>query len=85
MSRVLVVDNDNSIRRTLEMHLSDEGFDVLTAADGQEGVDVALTEVVDFVLLDLRLPKLDGFEVLRQIKAQKPALPAVVITAFDDM
>lgn len=85
MSRVLVVDDDNSIRRTLEMHLSDEGFDVLTAADGQEGVDLALGEAVDFVLLDLRLPKLDGFEVLRQVKAQKPALPVVVITAFDDM
>ncbi|GAB4362408.1 MAG: sigma-54 dependent transcriptional regulator [Gammaproteobacteria bacterium] len=85
MSRVLVVDDDNSIRRTLEMHLSDEGFEVLTAADGQAGVDLALAEPVDFVLLDLRLPRLDGFEVLRRVKAEKPALPVVVITAFDDM
>ena len=85
MSRALVVDDDTSIRRTLELHLSDEGYEVLTAADGQAGVDLALSEAVDFVLLDLRLPRLDGFEVLRRIKAEKPSLPVVVITAFDDM
>ncbi len=85
MSRALVVDDDTSIRRTLELHLNDEGYEVLTAADGQSGVDLALAEAVDFVLLDLRLPRLDGFEVLRRIKAEKPALPVVVITAFDDM
>lgn len=85
MKKALIVDDDRAIRRTLELHLMDEGFEVLTAGDGQEGVDIALAERVDMVLLDLRLPKLDGFEVLKQIKRHKPALPVVMITAYDDM
>ncbi len=85
MKKALIVDDDRAIRRTLELHLIDEGFEVLTASDGQEGVDIALAERVDMVLLDLRLPKLDGFEVLKQIKLHKPALPVVMITAYDDM
>ncbi len=85
MKKALIVDDDRAIRRTLELHLIEEGFDVLTAGDGQQGVDIALTESVDMILLDLRLPKLDGFEVLKQIKQQKPALPIVMITAYDDM
>ena len=84
-NKALVIDDDPSIRRSLELHLIDEGFDVLSAEDGEQGVKTALKENVSFVLLDLRLPKLDGFEVLQQIKAGKPSLPVVVITAFDDM
>ncbi|WP_321529375.1 sigma-54 dependent transcriptional regulator [Sedimenticola selenatireducens] len=85
MKKALIVDDDRAIRRTLELHLTEEGFDVLTAEDGQRGVELALGEPVDMVLLDLRLPKLDGFEVLQQIKQKKPALPVVMITAYDDM
>ncbi len=84
-NQALIIDDDPSIRRSLELHLVDEGFEVLTAEDGEQGVAVALTEEVGFVLLDLRLPKLDGFEVLKQIKEEKPSLPVVVITAYDDM
>lgn len=83
--RALIIDDDPSIRRSLELHLLDEGFEVLIAKDGQQGVEQALQHEVGFVLLDLRLPKLGGFEVLKQIKAAKPSLPVVVITAFDDM
>ncbi|WP_207061367.1 sigma-54 dependent transcriptional regulator [Motiliproteus sp. SC1-56] len=84
-ARALIIDDDASIRRSLELHLIDEGFEPLCAADGEAGVACALNDTVSFVLLDLRLPKLDGFEVLKAIKAAKPALPVVVITAFDDM
>ncbi|MCW8883229.1 MAG: response regulator, partial [Sedimenticola sp.] len=65
MKKALIVDDDRAIRRTLELHLIEEGFEVLTAGDGQEGVDIALAQAIDMVLLDLRLPKLDGFEVLK--------------------
>ncbi|MBI5443275.1 MAG: sigma-54-dependent Fis family transcriptional regulator [Deltaproteobacteria bacterium] len=83
--RVLVVDDDAAVRRTLEMHLTRQGYDVETAADGRAGVDKGSSEAVDLVLLDLRLPKLDGFEVLQELKARRPALPIIVITAYDDM
>ncbi|MDF1529469.1 MAG: sigma-54 dependent transcriptional regulator [Sedimenticola sp.] len=85
MKKALIVDDDRAIRRTLELHLIEEGFEVLAAGDGQEGVDIALAQAIDMVLLDLRLPKLDGFEVLKLIKQQKPTLPVVMITAYDDM
>jgi DNA-binding NtrC family response regulator len=85
MKKALIVDDDRAIRRTLELHLIEEGFEVLTAEDGLRGVELALQEPVDMVLLDLRLPKLDGFEALQRIKRKKPGLPVVMITAYDDM
>jgi DNA-binding NtrC family response regulator len=85
MTRILIVDDDPAIRRTLEIHLGRQGYAVETAADGPEGVEKGAMESVDLVLLDLRLPKMDGFEVLRELKGRRPTLPIVVITAYDDM
>ncbi len=85
MKTVLVVDDDQAIRRTLELHLSEEGFAVETAADGEEGFRKALRPETNLVLLDLRLPRMEGFEVLKRLKRDRPALPVVVVTAYDDM
>ena len=85
MKTILVADDDQAIRRTLELHLVEEGFVVLTAADGCEAVEKACQEEVGLVLLDVRLPGKDGFEVLGCIKERRPTLPVVVVTAYDDM
>jgi len=85
MNNILVVDDDAAVRRTLEMHLVRQGYRVDTAADGAVGVQKGVLPEVDLVLLDLRLPKMDGFEVLKRLKEARPSLPVVVITAFDDM
>ncbi len=85
MKTILIADDDLAIRRTLELHLKEEGFAVLSAADGQEAVDKAMEQDVDLMLLDLRLPELDGFEVLQIIKERRPTLPVVMVTAYDDM
>ena len=85
MKKILVVDDDQSIRRTLELHLTEEGHAVTQAADAAEGISGALDKSVDLVLLDLRLPGADGFEVLKKIKQLRPTLPVIVITAYDDM
>ncbi len=85
MKTILIADDEPAIRRTLELHLSEEGYRVLTAAEGRNAAELAVTQEVDLVLLDLRLPGLDGFEVLRVIKEQRPELPVVMITAYDDM
>ncbi|MDW7709196.1 MAG: sigma-54 dependent transcriptional regulator [Deferrisomatales bacterium] len=85
MKTVLVIDDDQAIRRTLELHLGEEGFAVETAVDGQEGFRKARRPETDLVLLDLRLPRMDGFEVLKRLKRERPALPVVVVTAYDDM
>lgn len=85
MKTILIADDEPAIRRTLELHLSEEGYRVLTAAEGRSAAEQAVTQEVDLVLLDLRLPGLDGFEVLRSIKERRPELPVVMITAYDDM
>ena len=81
MARILVVDDDRSIRRSLEKLLLGEGYDVVTAGDGQEAL--ALLAGADVVLLDLGLPGKDGLSVLGELPPGGP--PVVVITARDDM
>ncbi|HUQ04969.1 MAG TPA: sigma-54 dependent transcriptional regulator [Kofleriaceae bacterium] len=83
MTRVLVVDDDRSIRRSLEKFLTGEGLDVITAADGTEAMRVA--PGADVILLDLGLPGADGFEVLQQVRATPHPPPVIVVTARDDM
>ncbi len=85
MKTILIADDDQAIRRTLELHLVEEGYNILVAASGSEAVDLALTKGVDLMLLDLRLSGMDGFEVLTLVKEKLPALPVVMITAYDDM
>jgi DNA-binding NtrC family response regulator len=85
MKTILIADDDQAIRRTLELHLTEEGYNILTAASGSEAVDIALTRGVELMLLDLRLSGMDGFEVLTLVKEKLPALPVVMITAYDDM
>jgi DNA-binding NtrC family response regulator len=85
MKTILIADDDNAIRRTLELHLSEEGYAVRTAADGHDVIAQAEHHDLDLLLLDLRLPGFDGFEVLRIIKEKRPDLPVIMITAYDDM
>jgi DNA-binding NtrC family response regulator len=85
MKTILIADDDQAIRRTLELHLTQEGYRVVIAANGQEAVELAQAKNVDLMLLDLRLSGMDGFEVLTRIKEQRPSLPVVMVTAYDDM
>ncbi|MBI4510226.1 MAG: sigma-54-dependent Fis family transcriptional regulator [Deltaproteobacteria bacterium] len=85
MTRVLVVDDDRSIRRTLEKFLQGEGYEVLTAQAGPEGLDAIRRGVADAVLLDLGLPEMDGLEVLAQVQDLPSPPPIIVCTARDDM
>lgn len=85
MKTILIADDDVAIRRTLELHLTEEGFSVLTAADGRDAVEIAVGKKVDLMLLDLRMSGMDGFEVLSIVKEKRPELPVVMITAYDDM
>ena len=78
--RILVVDAEMSIVNILKVNLEKGGYDVLTAMDGEEGLITALTEDVDLVLLDVMLPKMDGFEVCKKIR-QKSEVPILMLTA----
>lgn len=77
--RILVVEDERFLRRVHEAGLKQRGFTVLTAADGEEGVRIARTEVPDLILLDLIMPRLQGFEVLRLLKADPVTSPIPVV------
>jgi two-component system, OmpR family, response regulator len=81
--RLLVVDDEPSIRELLFLALRFEGWDVRTAEDGAEAVRTAREFSPDAVLLDMMLPDMDGFEVLRRLRAEAPRLPVVFVTARD--
>ena len=81
--RILTIEDEPDILTVLEYNLSREGFSVLTAADGEEGVRLAKRERPDLVVLDLFLPRLDGIEVCRQLKldASTRDIPIIMLTA----
>jgi DNA-binding response OmpR family regulator len=79
-ARVLVVDDDPLLVRLVRTHLEKAGYRVLEARDGEKALDVAAAELPDLVVLDLMLPKLDGFEVCRRIR-EFSLVPVVMLTA----
>ncbi len=81
--RVLVVDDEKSIRRVVEYALQEGGFEVLSAARGDDALEVIEREPVDLVVLDLMLPGIDGIEVCRRIRASRN-VPIIMLSARDD-
>lgn len=82
MSKILVVDDEKPISDIIKFNLTKEGYDVVTAADGQEALTLFNAEKPDLVLLDQMLPEIDGVEVLRQIRS-KSEVPVIMVTAKD--
>src|SRR3989442_9953086 len=79
-SRILVIDDEAAIRDSLGMTLEYEGYEFIAAATGQEGLAVAEREVLDLVLLDVKMPGMDGLEVLDRLRSMNETLPVVVIS-----
>ncbi|MDP3982260.1 MAG: response regulator, partial [bacterium] len=69
MAKILIVEDDKFLRELIVQKLGKEGYDLVEAIDGEDGVAQAKKEVPDLILLDLILPGIDGFEALTQIKA----------------
>jgi DNA-binding response OmpR family regulator len=78
---VLVVEDDESISMGLEMNLSAEGYRVLLAADGEQGLALARDTGIDLVILDVMLPRLNGFELLRMLRNERRMMPIVMLSA----
>jgi len=85
MSSILIVDDDPLVGRTLTAHLTDKGYEVILSSSGKEALEVLNYNQPDFILLDIRLPDIDGLEILRQIKQRDPRASVIVMTAYDDM
>ncbi len=83
--RLLAVDDDPAILRLLTAIFVKEGFEVLTAEDGEGGLALVTAREPDIVIVDLELPRLDGIQVLERLKVAKPGLPVVMLTGCDDV
>jgi len=79
--RILVVDDDPDIRQVLQDRLNSYGYVVETAINGREALDALKRDAYDGMVLDIRMPEVDGLEVLRQTRKNHPVLPVVMVTA----
>lgn len=82
---MLVIDDDKSIRTTLERGLRLEGFDVLLAADGLSGLEIAAEEAPDVIVLDVTMPGINGVEVCRQLRLAGNDVPICMLSARDEI
>jgi DNA-binding response OmpR family regulator len=82
-ARVLVVEDGPDVLNVLERTLSDNGYLVLTATDGEEGLATALDQHPDLVILDIGLPRRDGYEVARELRSRAFTAPVLMLTARD--
>ena len=80
--RILIVEDDAAIRVGLADALGREGYETIEAADGTAGLEAALAEEIDLMLLDLMLPGPSGLEILAQVRETRPVLPVIILTAM---
>jgi DNA-binding NtrC family response regulator len=80
--RVIVVDDDISILRILKQLLKDKGYEVFTASNGNEAIELIFDNNIDLVITDLMMPETDGLEVLRKTKEKNPRTQVIMITGF---
>ena len=81
---ILIVEDEHAVARGIQYALQQEGYEVAVARSGEEGLEIATRQAPDLVVLDVRLPGMDGFEVLRRLRAAGAKMPVLVLTARDD-
>ena len=81
---ILIVEDEHAVARGLQYALEQEGYDVTLARSGEEGLEIATRSAPDLVLLDVRLPGMGGFEVLRRLRAAGTKSPVLMLTARDE-
>jgi two-component system response regulator HydG len=79
---ILIVDDEESHRLMLRAHLEQEGFSAVEAIDGQEAIATVAERNIDLILMDIRMPRLDGMEALLRIKQVNPTIPVIMMTAY---
>lgn len=84
MPKILIVEDEVKIARFIELELKYEGYDVVVAHNGREGLEKAISENVDLIILDIMLPELSGIEVCRRVRLESD-VPIIMLTAKDDV
>ena len=80
--KILIVEDEKSLREVLKILLEEEGYDTESAVDGMEATEMIQQDIYDIVITDLKMPRADGFEVLRKVKEVSPSTNVIMITAF---
>lgn len=85
MQKILFIEDEPALQKTLGDVLKQEGYGVVSALDGEAGLNLVATEKPDLILLDLIMPKMDGFEVLKRLKADEETkdIPVIVLTNLE--
>ena len=85
--KILIVEDEETLQKALSQYLQEEGFDILSAMDGEKGIELAKLKKPDLVLLDIILPKKDGFQVLEEIKKNEStkSIPVILLTNLESM
>jgi serine phosphatase RsbU (regulator of sigma subunit) len=84
-TRILTIEDEGTVRRSIAAYLEDSGYDILEAANGREGLDTFYREEPDLVLCDLRMPEVDGLSVLSRIAESHPDIPLIIVSGTGDM
>jgi len=87
MKKILFIEDESALQKTFKDVLEKEGYQMISALDGESGLKMARTQRPDLILLDLILPKKDGFEVLKELKSDKSTkeIPVIVLTNLEDI
>ena len=85
LGKILAIDDERNIRHLIQSEFTLEGFEVKTASSGEEGLERFCQDKFDVVLLDLRLPKMDGIETLRKLKQKSSATEVIMITGHGEI
>lgn len=80
--KILIIDDDTSLRRVLEYNLQEAGYQVVAAASGEEGLRLFGEEAPALVITDMKMPGMDGLQVLKAVKERSPETLVMIITAF---
>jgi DNA-binding NtrC family response regulator len=81
---ILVVDDEEMMRNLLEKILGREGYKIKTAEDGQAALEVLKSEKVDIIISDMKMPRMNGFELLKVVKKEHPEIGVIIMTAYGD-
>lgn len=84
MSKILVIDDEETVRDLISILLTNNGFEVVTAKDGEDGLKIFNESTFDLVITDLIMPKYDGNEIAKRIRASEKKIPLIGITAIPE-
>ena len=87
MKKILFIEDEDTLQKALGGFLKDAGYEVVNALDGEIGLELALSENPDLILLDIVLPKINGFEVLKELKQKEETkdIPVIVLTNMENI